>query len=90
MTSVCCVNEDIEGILPRNILFFLYFFGSCNNSNLCMRHQMSQRHRGAGPRGQKAGHRGQGERRQGAGHKEQGENATSRVQGVMSRATVHY
>ena len=80
----------MKGMLPRKILVFLYLFGSCNYSNLCMHRQMSQRQRGVGPRGQEAGHRGQGERRQGAGHKGQGENATSRVQGVISRATVHY
>ena len=75
---ICCVIEDMKGILPRKILVFLYLFGSCNYSNLCMRRQMSQRQRGVGPR------------RQGAGHRGPGEKAASRVQGAMSRATVHY
>ena len=76
---ICCVIEDMKGILPRNILFFCTFLALATTVTFACVVKCHRDREVQGPGG----------RRQGADHRGQGEKATSRVQGAMSKATVH-
>ena len=77
---ICCVIEDMKGILPRKILVFCTFLAPATTVTFACVVKCHRDKEVWGPGG----------RRQGAGHRGPGEKAASRVQGAMSRATVHY